>query len=676
VAETTAANPAEAPRKHIGDSAPDMMPDELAAREMRGPARFILILCAILVPLVAMNQLLNLQFFVGFVLIDARYLFILAALLLPLVFLSVPANGASVQANPPWYDWAIAAAAFAILIWFAVNAERGLSEGWEYSSPLIAKVLSGILCIAVLEALRRTSGWPMTIIVAVLALYPIVAHVIPNPLRGFNHTFPNTIAYHVASSESLFGIPLRAFAEIVIGFIVFGLALNYTGGGKFFNDLAFALVGRMRGGAAQVGIISSGLQGSISGSVISNVISSGVVTIPAMKRTGFRSDYAGAVEAVASTGAVLMPPVMGSTAFVMASFLGTSYGTIALAATVPALLFYLALVIQVDAYSAKLNLHGLKRSELPRLGEVMKEGWFYIPVFALLVFLLVFLQDEALAPFYATGLLIAINQALPKHRMSWHKLGDFSIAVARGLAELLAILMAVGFIIGSLSMTGLAGTLANDLVYLAGGAPLVLLVMGAITSFIFGMGMTVTACYIFLAIVLAPPLVKAGLDPLAVHLFIMYWGMVSFITPPVALATFAAAPLAGVSAMRIGMQSIRLGTAIYLVPFCFVLNPALLFKGDAFTVTVSITAAFIGIVPLAAALQGYVLGIGLIPHTAAGWLSRLMLIAGGVLLAAPVPRLTGLPFAVNITLAAGFVIAGLILLSVIVKKSEQGRSTP
>jgi TRAP transporter 4TM/12TM fusion protein len=469
---------------------------------------------------------------------------------------------------------------------------------------------------------------------------------------------------------------MRAFAEIVIGFIVFGLALNYTGGGKFFNDLAFALVGRMRGGAAQVGIISSGLQGSISGSVISNVISSGVVTIPAMKRTGFRADYAGAVEAVASTGAVLMPPVMGSTAFVMASFLGMSYGQIALAATIPALLFYLALVVQVDAYSARLGLRGLKQSELPKLGEVMKEGWFYIPVFALLVFLLVFLQDEALAPFYATALLIAINQALPQHRMSWRKLGDLGIAVARGLAELLAILMAVGFIIGSLSMTGLAGTLANDLVYLAGGAPLVLLVMGAITSFIFGMGMTVTACYIFLAIVLAPPLVKAGLDPLAVHLFIMYWGMVSFITPPVALATFAAAPLAGASAMRIGLQSIRLGTAIYLVPFCFVLNPALLFKGDVQTVTISIAAAFIGIVPMAAALQGYVLGIGLIPNSLFGWISRLLLIAGGVLFAAPVPRLTGLPFATNLALAAGLVIAGLVLLSLVVRKSEQGRTTP
>ena len=410
--------------------------------------------------------------------------------------------------------------------------------------------------------------------------------------------------------------------------------------------------------------------------MISNVISSGVVTIPAMKRTGFRADYAGAVEAVASTGAVLMPPVMGSTAFVMASFLGVSYGEIALAATVPALLFYIALVVQVDAYSAKLGLSGMRASELPRLGAVMKEGWFYIPVFALLVFLLVSLQEEALAPFYATALLIAINQALPHHRLSFSGLVDLAVAVAKGLAELVAILMAIGFIVGSLSVTGLAGTLANDLVYLAGGAPLLLLIMGAITSFIFGMGMTVTACYIFLAIVLAPPLIKAGLDPLAVHLFVMYWGMVSFITPPVALATFAAAPLAGVSAMRIGMQSIRLGTAIYIVPFCFVLNPALLLKGDISTVALSVSFAFAGIIVLGAALQGYVLGIGRIPTNAVGWIARVLMITGGLLLAVPSPRLTGLPFAANAAAGAVTTVLALLMVFAFARKTEKRRILP
>lgn len=659
----------------VGDTASVLMPDELAGRPIAGTVRAIFTAAALLSTILVLNQLLNLQLLVGVVFVENRYLYLLAATLFPLIFLIFPARPAS-NATTPWYDWLIAGAACAMLVWFATRADAILNEGWEYSSPPLAKLFAAALWLLILEALRRTNGLAMTIIVTVISLYPIVADVIPNPLRGNPQSLSDTLAYHLVSSESAFGIPMRAFAEIVVGFIVFGVALNHTGGGRFFNDFAFALVGRWRGGAAQVGIISSALQGSISGSVISNVISSGVVTIPAMKRTGFRADYAGAVEAVSSTGAVLMPPVMGSTAFVMASFLGKSYGEIALAATVPALLLYLALVVQVDGYAARAGLHGMRASELPRLSAVMKDGWFYIPVFALLVFLLVMLQQEELAPFYATALLIAINQMLPLHRMSWRQLVDLAVAVARALAELVAILLAIGFIIGALSVTGLAGTLANDLVYLAGNSPMLLLVMGAVTSFLFGMGMTITACYIFLAIVLAPPLVRAGLDPVAVHLFIMYWGMVSYITPPVALATFAAAPLAGVSATRIGLQSIRLGTAIYLVPFCFVLNPALLLKGDAATVALNICLAFAGIAAAAAALQGYVIGIGRIASHAGGLFARLVIVAGGLLLAAPTPRITGLSLTLNIAIGCASVMLGLLLVSAFHKKSERERTTP
>ena len=667
---------ATAAHAHVGGAAAAQMPDELEGRPIAGAVRIVFALAALASTALVLNQLLNLQLFAGVVFIDNRYLYLLAAALFPLIFLIFPAGKGGGGARTPWHDWLIALIAFVLLVWFAFKAERILSEGWEYGAPAIAKLFAGILWLLILEGLRRTSGWPMAVIVTTMSLYPVVADLIPNPLKGNPQTFGDTLAYHLASAESAFGIPMRAFAEIVVGFIVFGTALNATGGGRFFNDLAFALVGRWRGGAAQVGIISSALQGSISGSVISNVISSGVVTIPAMKRTGFRAALARAVVAVATTRAGVVAPGIGSPPVVVGSVLGTSYGEIALAATVPALLFYIALVVQVDGYSAKLGLGGMRAAELPRLRAVMKEGWFYIPVFVLLVFLLVWLQEEALAPFYATALLIAVNQALPQHRMSWSGLVTLAVAVAKGLAELVAILLAIGFIIGSLSVTGLAGTLANDLVYLAGGAPLLLLVMGALTSFIFGMGMTVTACYIFLAIVLAPPLVKAGLDPLAVHLFVMYWGMVSFITPPVALATFAAAPLAGVSAMRIGWQSMRLGTAIYIVPFCFVLNPALLLKGDAATVALSVSLAFAGIVVLGAALQGYVLGIGRVPNHVFGMAARTLLVAGGLMLTMPSPRLTGLPFAANATIGAAMAVLGLLTIFALVRKTEKGRILP
>ncbi|MBZ0147760.1 MAG: TRAP transporter large permease subunit, partial [Pseudorhodoplanes sp.] len=234
---------------HIGDAAPDMMVDEFTGRKLAGFARLLFAISAIVVTCLSLNQLLNLHLFVGIVFIEQRYLYLLAAALLPLIFLIFPAHKHSSNAVA-WYDWLLAALAFALLIWFAVQAERILSEGWEYSAPWLAKICAGILWLLILEGLRRTSGWPMTMIVGAISLYPVVAGAIPNPLKGSPQPLDDTLAYHLASAESAFGIPMRAFAEIVVGFIIFGVALNCTGGGRFFNDLAFALVGRWRGGAA------------------------------------------------------------------------------------------------------------------------------------------------------------------------------------------------------------------------------------------------------------------------------------------------------------------------------------------------------------------------------------------------------------------------------------------
>jgi TRAP transporter 4TM/12TM fusion protein len=612
-----------------------LMPEELEYREPRGWIGWIIPLAAMLGALIVLNQLLNLGFFVGKVMLDTRYLYVLAALFLPMVFLSYPAWRGAKRDGVPWYDLLAAAAATGICLWMAWSAEQALSEGWEYAAPKPAIWTGAVLCLLIMEALRRAGGGIFAGVVLVVAVYPVFAGGMPGPIRGLTQPLPDAVAYHVFSSESAFGIPMRAFGEIVVGYIVFGIALNYTGGGKFFNDIAFALVGRYRGGAAQVGVISSALQGSISGSVISNVISSGVVTIPAMKRTGFAPEYAGGVEAVASTGAVLMPPVMGSTAFVMASFLGKPYGEIALAALIPGLLFYFGLMVQIDAYSARRGLAGMAQSELPSVGQAMREGWVYIVVFAVLVYFMLNEQQESLAPFYATAVMLVINQLLPQHRMDWARFKAFLAALGRGLGELVAVLSGAGFIIGAFSMTGLSGTLANDLVYLAGDRPFVLLLMGALTSFIFGMGMTVTACYIFLAIVLAPPLVKAGMDPLAIHLFIMYWGMISFITPPVALASFAAAPIAKVSHIRIGLQAMRLGSIIYIVPFIFVMSPALVLRGPWHEILLVTTTAFAGVFFIASAMQGYMVGLGAMPGTSAGWTSRVLLLLGGLALLIP-----------------------------------------
>jgi TRAP transporter 4TM/12TM fusion protein len=609
----------------------------------------------------AVNQLFNLQFFAGIVILDNRYLFLLAACFLPAAFLAFP-GWRRARPGVPLADWGLAALAAGAAGWLAWNSDRIVMEGWEYAAPASAIAVATLLWVLILEALRRGGGMAIFTIVSVLSLYPLVAEHMPGPLAALGAPFDQAAAFHILSLESAFGIPMRAFGELVVGFIVFGIAMIHTGAGNFFNNLAFALVGRWRGGAAQVAVVSSGMQGSITGSVISNVVTSGVVTIPLMKRTGFAPPTASGIESVASTGGVLMPPVMGSTAFVMASFLGIPYAQIAVAAAIPALLFYFCLVVQIDGYAARRRIGTVNPAQIPPVRETLRQGWPFILVFAVLIFFLLSQRQEPLAPWYATATLLVINQFMPSRRLGLRALGAFLTDAARGLAELVSILLGVGLIVGAFAMTGLAGTLANDLVFMAGDRPLVLLVMGAITSFIFGMGMTVTACYIFLAITLAPALVNAGLDPLAVHLFIMYWGMVSFITPPVALAAFTAASIGKTSPMRTGLEASRLGMAIYIVPFFFVLNPALILHGTWEEVALVVVTALIGIVLIGSALQGYLVGVGAMRGNLPGVLGRALLGLAGLTFALPGGELTGFAHAELLAAAAILALASLLLL--------------
>ncbi len=637
--------------------------EELRYRKLSPAWRGVLIVVASVAIFLALNQILNLGFFVGKVLLDTAYLYWLCALLAGCVFILVPAGKRARRDGVPWYDATLFFVTVAVFAYYALNAHRILTEGWEFSAPREAIWIAYVGWLVILEATRRSGGTAVFIAVAVISLYPVYAGHMPGPISGLPQDLSTVAAYHFASSESVLGIPTRAFGELVIGFVMFGTVLQYTGAAPFFNNLAFSLFGSVRGGPAKVAIFASGLMGSVSGSAVSNVLTTGVVTIPAMKRTGFSPAYAGGVEACASTGGVLMPPVMGATAFVMASFLGVPYAQVALAAVIPSLLFYFGLFVQIDGYSARRGLKGLARAELPAIGKTFAEGWQYIIVFVLLVWLLFVLQQEAIAPFYATALLLAINQISRRHRLGWQKFGRLIEGICGALGELSALLAGVGLIIGSLSVTGLAGTLANDLVYLAGNNVYVLLLMGAITSFIFGMGMTITACYIFLAIVLAPPLIAAGFDPVAVHLFMLYWGMVSFITPPVALAAFVAAGIAHAPPMQVGLQSVRLGSTMYFVPFFFVLNPALILRGAPWEIAVVVVTALIGIALIAAALEGYLIGLGTPGGGIAGASARLLLFASGMAMALPGGGKLGLSHlelaVLGIALAVGAVLVAL-----------------
>ncbi|MDC0663546.1 TRAP transporter permease [Marinobacter sp. SS21] len=606
-------------------------------RQLDGVWRWVPRLATLALTLFTIDYLFNLRLINLVTQVESQFFYMVVALMLPLVFLLWPMNRLAARNHLPWYDIVLFFASAVICGFFVYNAEQVLDRGWEYAAPSYAVVMSFLFWVTVVEAIRRAGGLPIATIVGLASLYPIFADVVPGPIQGFPSSPEQTAIYLAMSREGIMGIPLQAFANLVIGFLLFGVALQKTGGGKFFINLAFALLGHVRGGPAKVAVFSSGLMGSMSGSVITNVMTTGVMSIPAMRRVGFGKSHAAGVEACASTGGVLMPPVMGATAFIMAAFLNIPYGTIALAAVVPSVLYFLGLFIQIDAYAARHDLKGLPAEELPSLRDTLKEGWYFIFVFALLIWMLFFLRQEATAPFYATALLLAINQVLPYQRWCWQDVKDFLSDAGKLFAELIAILAGVGLLVGALSVTGLSGTIANDLIYLAGGNTLVLLLMGALTSFILGIGMTVTAAYIFLAVALAPALVNGGgMNPLAVHLFILYWGMLSFITPPVALGAFAAATIAGARAMETGFQAMRLGSVIYFIPFLFVLNPALIFQGSWDEILVVILQALAGVVLIAGAMQGWLLGIGRL--TAGGllqWPMRIALILGGLLLAIP-----------------------------------------
>lgn len=578
--------------------------------------------------------------------LETEYFYLMLGMLLPLVFLLFPFRslppGTVQDGAVPWYDLTLVAITILLSVYFVLNGNGILQDGWEYLPPEPAKWAAFVMWAIVLEATRRTGGTAIFVICVIFSVYPIYADVAPGILNGQATSWTVAGAFYIYGTEAVLGIPMRAFANLVVGFLVFGVALQYTGGGAFFLNLAFALLGKFRGGPAKVAIFASGLMGSMSGSVITNVLTTGVMTIPAMKRVGFRDTYAGGVEACASTGGVLMPPVMGATAFVMATFLEVSYAEIVIAAIFPSLLYYFGLFMQIDAYSARYGLKGLPAIELPKVVDVLRDGWYFIFVLIMLVVMLLYMQREAQAPYYATATLLVINQISRKHRWGTRELMDFLMGVGKLFTELAGLLAGVGLIIGALMLSGKIGSLAYDLVALAGHNVFLLLLMGAATSFILGIGMTVTAAYLFLAVTVGPALIQSGLDKIAVHLFLLYWGMISFITPPVAIGAFAAATIAHSNPMKTGLEAMRLGSIIYFVPFFFVLNPALIGRGAPMDVVITFGAAVIGVVLVAGALQGYLVGVGRLTFLGPlGWLCRMLLLAAGVFMMLPGGDLVG-----------------------------------
>jgi TRAP transporter 4TM/12TM fusion protein len=592
------------------DPTSPVLPEDPEARSVRlvgAPFWAVFVLTAAGI-FVSVNQIFNLGLF-GFRPVSTGYYYVMIGLFLAVGFLAFPARKSHLSVR--WFDWLLAFLVLASSLWMLVNAQQIIDRGWNLSAPTAVTWLAGLYVVLALEALRRTGEWILFIFCLILAAYPLYAGYMPGFLWGVQLDLAQTVTEHTYGLESIIGIPMQVVTDTLVGFIVFGVILANTGGGTFFMDFASAVLGKARGGPAKVAILSSGLFGMLSGSPTSNVLTTGTITIPTMKRCGYPSAYAGAVEACASTGGAIMPPVMGAAAFIMASFLNVPYAEVVIAAFLPALLYYAALMLQTDAFAARNKLVGLDRSEVPPIGGTLKTGWHYIVALVALTYLLLAWRIEAAAPFIISLFLLFV--AVLRARSTGFNLRGFcqlTVDVGQGLAQLVCLIAGIGLIIGALSITGVANSFSRELVQYAGGNVYLLLAAGALTSFILGMGMTASACYIFLAIVLAPALVEVGIDPMAAHLYIFYWGMVSFITPPVALAAIAAASIAKADAMAVGFRSLRIGSLLLLLPVLFVLQPALIMKGETTTILQACVTAVIAVTMVAASFEGYLWRVG------------------------------------------------------------------
>lgn len=572
------------------------------------------------------NQVFNLSLG-GFLPISTRYYYLLIGLFLAAAFILFPARAADAD-RVRFYDWGLVLLSYGASGYLAWYAEDIISGGWDILAPDTPAMVSTLFTALALEGVRRTGGLALFVICAGFGLYPLFADQMPGVLWGTAFSFAETMAGHAMGVESIIGIPMRVVADTLIGFIIFGVVLTGTGGGAFFMDFASALMGKSRGGPAKVAIVSSGFFGSLSGSVISNVVTTGAMTIPTMRRCGYHREYAAAVEACASTGGALMPPVMGTVAFIMASFLNMSYGEIMVAAAVPAILYYAALLLQADTFAARNGLKGLSADQIPAMLATLKDGWYYLVALGALVYLLLVVGSEAHAPYYVSLVTIACAAVFGRGKVSLNGLLDIIVDIGRNVAHLVAILAGVGLIVGALSVTGVGNAFSRELVQYAGQSVPLLLILGALTSFILGMGMTVSACYVFLAIVLAPALTQLGLDPLAVHMFVLYWGMLSYITPPVALASVAAAAIAGAQPLKSGFLSMRLGAVVFILPFIFVVNPALILNGSLEEILIALTTTSIAVWLLSSGFERYLYGFG--PLTV--WQGGLLLLGGGSLM--------------------------------------------
>ena len=565
-----------------------------------------------------------------------------------LVFLLYRARAAQQGQPPGLLDYAFLAAGAVPILYLFVNYDYVVNRIYYIDDLTTADMVLGVvLTVVVIEATRRLIGWALPLTAVVFLAYGLLIAEF-EPMRLLDQLFMTT--------EGIFGIPLGVSAAYVMIFVVFGSFMERTGTGQLFMDFAMSLTGHTAGGPGKVAVVSSSLFGTISGSAVANVMVTGSITIPLMKRTGFRPAFAGSVEAVASTGGQIMPPIMGAAAFVMAEFLGVSYLQVTIWALLPALLFYIACFGAVHFEAKRTGLSGVPRANLPQLGRVMRErGHLFIPVVTILA--VMYAGYSAPLAALAGTLLCFPVAALRRATRKSVTVENVIAAMIDGSRNTLAVALAcacAGVIIGVISLSGLGIVFTQVVMNLAQNSLLLALLLTMVAGIILGMGMPTTPAYILLTALLVPAIIKLGVVEPAAHMFALYFAILSAITPPVALAVYAAAGLAKSELWETSWAAVRMGAAGFIVPFMFVYQPALLMIGEWDVIVTSATTAAVGALLLAAGLHGYLLRVAIL------W-ERCCLIAAAFLLIKP-----GL-----ITDIVGAVLVGSVLLSQYLARNRQ-----
>jgi len=587
----------------------------------------------------------------GISLYTEQFLITVIGFALALAYLTTPAHP-RFAGRIPWWDKAAAALGLALCLYTA----------WRYpalsneltSRPLEGVLMAAALALLVLEATRRTAGSPLVFIVLAGGAYAMLGHHLPGVFQSRPVEFTRLLVYLGLDTNAMLGAPVNIGITVVIPFILMGQILSRCGGSEFFTDLARAWMGRYRGGSAKIAVVGSAFFGMISGSAVANVSAVGVVTIPLMKRAGFPATVAAAVEAVGSTGGQLMPPVMGAAAFLMAEVLGVPYGAVMVAAIIPAVLYYLALFFQVDLEAAKRGIVGEAVELLPRTREVLRAGWYFPIPFAVLIGALLGWNWRAeYCALLATAVLIffALVFGYKGHRYSIPEVLRATISTGGAVVDLILICAVAGMFIGILNITGLAFGLTLQLLTVTQQSVILLLIITAALGVLLGMGMPTVGVYIIMATLIAPALVKAGITPMAAHMFVLYFGIMSMVTPPVALAAFAAANIGGADPNRTGWTAARIGWSAYIVPFLFVFSPSLLMSGHPLTIAWAVLTAALGVWMGTIGVVGYYSRPLALPQ-------RALFLLAGVLCLIPADAFRGAVFTDLAGLALGAVLLG------------------